>query len=185
MRGILSAVFLLTTGLLFSQSSARIYSDKELDSLMCPIGYAAIGHPYPEFRLTGENRILNNQNLKGKVVLLSFWFEGCHPCMVEMEALNELFKKMKGNNNFEFISLTWDNQEAIKRVKEKFGLDFEVFPLTTLECKRLEFACGYPTNIILDKTGIVKYRHSGGSLKKEEADEYIMTDLLSEIQKLL
>lgn len=156
-----------------------------MDSLLCPKGYAAISHPYPEFRITSENSAVDNQSLKGKVVLINFWFEGCHPCMAEMEALNELFKEMKSNKDFVFISLTWENREIINRVKEKYALTFEVFSTRSKECQRLNFGCGYPTSIVLDKTGTVKYRHSGGSPKKEEANAFIMTTLLSEIQSLL
>ncbi len=185
MKYLFSAVFLLMTSLSFAQSSLQTTISKEMDSLLCPKGYASIGHPYPEFRITSETREVDNKSLKGKVVLINFWFEGCHPCMAEMEALNELFKKMKGNNDFVFISLTRDNQEAIRRVKEKYALSFEVFSTSEKECHRLIFGCGYPTSIVLDKTGTVKYRHIGGSLKKEEAKEFIMMTLLSEIQSLL
>jgi thiol-disulfide isomerase/thioredoxin len=174
----------LITTLSFAQSSRQTTTREEIDSLFCPKGYAAVNHPYTEFRFTSENRIVDNQSLKGKVVLINFWFEGCHPCMAEMEALNELFKKMKSNRDFVFISLTWDNQEAIKRVKEKYALDFEVFSTSGKECQRLNFGCGYPTSIVLDKTGTLKYRHSGGPLEKEEAREFIMTRLLSEVQGL-
>ena len=105
--------------------------------------------------------------------------------MAEMEALNSLFKKMHSNKDFVFISLTWDDKETVKRVREKYGLAFEVFSASNKECERLNFGCGYPTSIVLDKSGIVKYRHSGGSIKTEEANEFIKKTLLFEIQSLL
>ncbi|HEV8284570.1 MAG TPA: TlpA disulfide reductase family protein [Chitinophagaceae bacterium] len=180
MRIILFAAFLLITRLSFAQSSRE-----KMDSFFCPSGYAAIDHPYLEFRLTNANTTVDNQSLKGKVVFINFWFEGCHPCVAEMEALNELFNKLKDNKDFVFISLTRDNQETIKRVTEKYALDFEVFSTSNEECRRLLFNCGYPTSIILDKTGILRYKHGGGSTKKEEAREFIMTELLSKIQAML
>ena len=73
----------------------------------------------------------------------------------------------------------------VKRVKEKYQLDFEVFFADARECQRLNFGCGFPTNIILDKNGVLKYHSMGGSLVKEEARQYIMTTLLSKIQSLL
>ena len=105
--------------------------------------------------------------------------------MAEMEALNELFKTMDGTKDFVFISLTWDNEETVKKVKEKYGLVLEIFSTSDKECHRLNFGCGYPTSIILDKTGTVKFRHSGGSLKKEETRKFVMSTLLPEIQSLL
>ena len=185
MRVLLSLFFILMAGLSFAQSTLHTQSREEMDSLMCPIGYAAFGHPYGEFKIKNENKTVDNLSIKGKVVLINFWFEGCHPCMAEMDALNNLFKKMNSNKDFVFISLTWDDKETVKRVKEKYGLAFEVFSASTEECQRLNFGCGYPTSIVLDKSGIVKYRRSGGSIKTEEANEFIEKTLLSEIQGLL
>ena len=185
MRLSLSLFFILMAGESFAQSTRHTETWEEMDSLMCPIGYAAFGHPYPEFKVTNENKAVDNQSIKGKVVLINFWFEGCHPCMTEMDALNGLFKKLDSNKDFLFISLTWDEKETVKRVKEKYGLAFEVFSASAKECQRLNFGCGYPTSIVLDKSGIVKYRHSGGSIKIEEANEFIEKTLMSEIQSLL
>lgn len=185
MRGLLSFFFFVVTPLLYAQSSTEKTWNRELDSLICPIGFATLNQPYLEFKLTGENTTLHNQSLKGKVVLINFWFEGCHPCMAEMDALNELFNKLKNNNDFVFVSVTKDNKETIKRVKEKYALDFEVFFANTRECMRLNFGCGFPTNIILDKNGVLKYHSAVGSPVKEEARQFVMMTLLSEIQSLL
>lgn len=185
MKLILSSVFLLLTNFLYAQSSSQKEMDGNIDSLLCPVGYSAIGQPYLSFKLTNGNRLVDNQRLKGKVVFINFWFEGCHPCMAEMEALNELFEKLQDKRDFVFISVTWENQEAITRVRKKYSLLFDVFMASSKECQRLNFGCGYPTSIVLDKSGIVKYKHNGGSLKKEEARKFIMTSLLPEIQNLL
>jgi peroxiredoxin len=185
MRYILSAIFLATTSLSFAQSSTRTSMIEEMDSLMCPKGYAAVGQPYTDFRLTNGARTIDNQSLRGKVVLINFWFEGCHPCMAEMDALNNLFKKLDSNKDFVFISLTWDDAQTMKRVKKKYDLSFEVYSASTKECERLNFGCGYPTTIVLDKSGIVQNRKSGGSIKTMEANEFVERTLLPEIQKLL
>jgi len=186
MKLIPSAFLLLTSSFLFKQSISQTHVvEGNTDSLLCPIGYVAIGHPYPTFKLTSKNKTVDNQNINGKVVFINFWFEGCHPCMVEMEALNKLFEKLKDNKDVVFITVTWDNEETIKRVKAKYSLSFDIFAASGKECQRLNYGCGYPTSIVLDKTGMVKYRHSGGSIEKEKADEFVMTTLLNEIQSLL
>jgi peroxiredoxin len=185
MRYIISLILLAATSLSFSQSTYETSTREEMDSFMCPIGYKALGQPYMEFKIKNKVRTVDNQSLMGKVVLINFWFEGCHPCIAEMEALNNLFKKMESNKNFVFISLTRDNKETIKRVKEKYGLAFKIFSATDEECQRLNFGCGYPTSIVLDKSGIVKYRHSGGPIDVEKATEFIEKTLLPEIQNQL
>lgn len=185
MRIILSVAFSLIVNICYSQTRLRTETIEEMDSLMCPQGYAAIDKPYMAFKLNNGNKIVDNKSLNGKIVLINFWFEGCHPCMAEMNALNEIFEKLKSNKNFTFISITWDNQETIKRVQKKYSLLFDVFPASSEECQRLNLGCGYPTSIILDQEGIVKFRHSGGSIEEPAAKKFIMTTLLSEIESLL
>lgn len=186
MKFMRSALLLLITGLTYGQAFPQSHTiEGNIDSILCPIGYASIGHPYPSFKLINDRKTVDNQSTNGKVVFINFWFEGCHPCMAEMEALNKLFVKMKDNKEFVFLTVTWDNEETVKRVKEKYSLLFDIFPANKKECQRLNFGCGYPTSIILDKKGTIKYRHSGGSIDIEKADEFVMTTLLAEIKSLL
>ncbi len=186
MNWMFTTLLLLTQIFLVAQSPSQTRTlEGKIDSLLCPIGYMATGHPYLPFRLTNDKKTVDNQSIKGKVVFINFWFEGCHPCMAEMDALNKLFEKMKDKKDFVFITVTWDNDETIKRVTQKFSLIFDIFAASPAECQRLNFGCGYPTSVVLDKKGIVKYRHSGGTNDKEKADHFILTTLLTEIECLL
>ena len=142
-----------------------------------------LGKPFNGFTVANEEGPLNNDSLKGKIVLINFWFEGCHPCIAEFPALNELADKLKDVKDFEFISFTWDNQETVKRVKEKFKLQFRVY--STQESSKLNYRLGYPTTIILDRQGIVKYITSGGPIDPEKARNHIMTEILPRIQQEL
>jgi hypothetical protein len=47
------------------------------------------------------------------------------------------------------------------------------------------FQSGYPTSIVLDKTGTIKYIHVGGPIEKDGATDRVMEILLPEIQTLL
>ena len=153
------------------------------DSLMKVKASQILGKPFPTFTAVNEQTTINNDSLKGKVVLINFWFEGCHPCRAEFGALNELAEKLKGNKDFEFISFTLDNPETIKRVKEKYKLQFKIFH--SKECSRLNQKSGYPTTFILDRRGMIKYWNMGGSIDTEKAREYVMTTLLSKLQQEL
>jgi thiol-disulfide isomerase/thioredoxin len=155
----------------------------DADSLLQAKIREAVGKPFPSFVAANEQCSITNETLKGKVVLVNFWFEGCHPCLSEFSALNELAEKLKGHKDFEFVSFTWDNAETIQRVKEKYQLQFKVF--YSKECSRLNLNMGYPASIVLDRQGTIKYLHCGGSLDKEKAKEFVMMTLLRQIQKEL
>lgn len=167
------------------QSPTAMKSVSNMDSLFCPKGYAAKGHPYLDFRLVSNGTTVDNDRLKGKVVLLNFWFEGCHPCMAEMAALNELADHLKSQKDFVFVSVSRDDSETIRRVIDRFHLSFTVFSASFAESRRLAYEGGYPTSIILDKEGRVKKLHLGGSIDVDKAREFIMKTLLTEIQGLL
>jgi len=167
----------------FEQEPSRATLD--WDSLVKVKTREAVGMPFPAFVASNEYGTINNDSLRGKVVLINFWFEGCHPCLAEFPALNELYQTLKDNRDFELISFTWDRTEAIKRVKEKFNLLFQVYHATARECLRLNQNNGYPTTIILDRQGIIRYMIFGGPTDTDHAREYVMTELLPEIRKVL
>lgn len=108
-----------------------------------------------------------------------------HPCLAEFPALNELAQKLKGNKDFKFISFTWDNLETIKRVKDKYKLQFKVLSVDAKECRRLSEDNGYPTTIILDRKGIVKYLALGGSTDPDKEREYVIDTLLPKVPREL
>jgi thiol-disulfide isomerase/thioredoxin len=176
-------LLLLFQNLAYGQ--ARSSDNINIDSFFAARRTAPLNHPFPQFAAANDSAIINNQSLAGKVVLVNFWFEGCHPCMVEMEALNELYQKLRSNKDFLFISFSWDNLQTIARVKNDHKVIFPVFPISDTTCMRLMYGNGYPTTMVLDKTGIVRFVHLGGSTKIEEAHQFIMDELLEEIKTLL
>jgi len=155
----------------------------DFDSLMTAKTREILGKPFPQFVATSEKGNINNDSLIGKVVLINFWFEGCHPCVAEFGALNELAEQLKENKDFKFISFTWDDSETIKKVMEKYKLQYEVFQAPPGECKRLNQDSAYPTTMILDKHGIIRYWEMGGDTDPAGAREFVMTTLLPKIQQ--
>lgn len=53
-------------------------------------------------------------DLKGKIVLIDFWFAHCEPCINEMSYFSELFKKYP--NKFSIISFSSDSKEMTLRI---------------------------------------------------------------------
>lgn len=185
MRWIVMILFLIVGFGALGQSLASGNPRINFDSLYNARDIAAIGRVFPAFEVTNESETINNSILKGKVVLINFWFEGCQPCRAEMGALNELHQQLKDNKDFEFMSFTWDNAAAIKRVEEKFNLLFKVFHADEEECRRLNQNNGYPTTIVLDRNGKIAGIKSGGFVDSGIAREYVKGKLLGEVDSLL
>ncbi len=144
------------------------------------------GKKYPQFSFTDEKGVLfSNANFTGKVCFINFWFEACTPCIAEMESLNELYLKFKGNQSFTFISFTYEPPEKLQLPKEKYHLKYPVISIKREECYRLNQNSGFPTNIILDKKGTIQYFDFGGFTDVQKVNIYFNETVHSKINDIL
>ena len=100
--------------------------------------------------------------LKGKIIVINFWFIGCHPCIAELPALNKLVKEYQGTGVV-FLAFTWETVASIRKdFLSKYKLDFTILPEANELISKVS-GSGYPTTYILDKKGIIKEAWNGGS----------------------
>jgi peroxiredoxin len=115
-----------------------------------------------------ENKSLNLENLKGKIVLVNFFATWCAPCMIEMPFLqSDIWNVYKDNLNFTLLSFGrgHSDEEVQKFIKAKSF----TFPIYSDKDKSVydKFATKYiPRNYLFDKTGKLVYASTGFS--KEE-----------------
>lgn len=135
-----------------------------------------LGKPLPYFLASGDNGVINNDSLKGKVIYVNMWSATCAPCMAEMDALNKLYDTLGNYPNFLFVSLSADNLESIRKIKERYNVKYPMYHLSEEGCYRLNAGMGYPTAIIIAANGKVTYIGSGGFLDKVKIWKHIFTD---------
>ena len=144
-----------------------------------------IGIQYPDFvRTFPDKSSFSNKNFENKVVFINFWFSHCAPCIGEIEGLNKLFNSLKDRSDFLFVSFTFDSDDLIKTSVEKYNVKYKVIHLDKTEFSRLNFGNPNPTNIILDKKGIIRYFTVGGTDKIYQ-NEIIMKIFYPKILSLL
>jgi peroxiredoxin len=75
-----------------------------------------VGNQAPEFTLPGRGEAVSLEGLRGKVVLLNFWATWCPPCVSEMPSLDELRKRLEGEE-FQVLAVSVDEAgwEAVNR----------------------------------------------------------------------
>ncbi|MEQ8765878.1 MAG: TlpA disulfide reductase family protein [Planctomycetota bacterium] len=105
--------------------------------------------------------------LRGKVVVLNFWFIGCAPCRVEMPGLNTLVASYAERDDVVFVAFAADSEDALKPFLERSPFDYQVVPASS------EVAADYavqswPTHVIIDRSGRVAARLTGGSADRHE-----------------
>jgi thiol-disulfide isomerase/thioredoxin len=116
----------------------------------------------PAFALTDINgQVYSLADLRGKVVVLNFWFIGCAVCHQEMPALKQLATEYRANSDVVFLSFARDNADRLRRyVASKGDFGFAVLPLPPGLAQQFGIT-GYPTTAVLDRNGRYAYDKEG------------------------
>lgn len=107
--------------------------------------------------LNGE--LLSPAELKGKVVVLNFWFIGCPSCNYEMPKLNAIKAKFIERRDIVFIAVAPDAESAVKKYLSANKFDYRMIADGKSLLKTFGFG-GYPKNIVIDKQGRIVYWRS-------------------------
>ncbi|WP_298899622.1 peroxiredoxin [uncultured Psychroserpens sp.] len=95
------------------------------------------------------------ESLKGKVVVMNFWFIHCKPCVAEIPDLNKLKAEFK-NKDVTFFAVALDSKASLDKFLEKTTFDFTIIPNGRVLARDLKIP-HYPYNVILDKKGKLQY----------------------------
>ncbi len=106
-----------------------------------------------------DGRPLATSDLRGKVVVLNFWFIGCPVCFEEMPKLNALAAKFAGNENVAFVAMTADPAGSVKKFLAREKFDYQMIGDAKPALKMFGFS-GYPKNIVISKEGKMVYWRS-------------------------
>lgn len=124
------------------------------------------GLPNLDIKLHSD-KIVNLNELKGKVVLLDFWYRGCAPCLQaipELIALQEEFKDdlvILGINNYDIQEDVVDYVEYKKmNYLSTYKTDKDIAESLNLKIE------GYPTTALYDRQGNLIKKDAGYSKGK-------------------
>lgn len=115
------------------------------------------GKDFPKFNFKDLNGVeYNNENTKGKIVVIKCWFIACAACVAEFPELNELVGKYENRNDIVFISLAFDSEKKINQFLSQKTFKYSVVA-DQENFLRKELGIGmYPTHLIIDRNGIIK-----------------------------
>lgn len=128
-----------------------------------------------------EGNKLNNSNLKGKIVLINFWFINCPPCRMEIPDLNALVDTFKENKDVVFLAIgkdkTWEIDDFIK----ENPFHYHILPDGGFWFKKYKIT-SFPTHLIIDKEGKIFFHTSGLSNYTVKWIQKSITELLATAQ---
>jgi len=128
---------------------------------------ALLNQPAPDFTLTDLNgKKWTLAALKGKTVVLNFWFVNCPACVQEMPELNAL-QKSYAKSNVVFLAPGLDDAKAIKGFLKNHAFTYNL--LTKGDAvSDIYRVSSFPTSMVIDPEGIIRFQQVGGKNIKEE-----------------
>jgi thiol-disulfide isomerase/thioredoxin len=138
----------------------------------------------PDFSVvTLEGSYISLDDLKGKVVLIDFWATWCGPCVTATPRLAQIQKNLR-DKPFVILGISADRQaEPWKAFIEKHKLPWAQY-LDTRGALASKFKVNaYPTYMLLDHEGIVRYVKLGWDLDVDGEIERQARKLLKEAEK--
>jgi peroxiredoxin len=123
--------------------------------------------PAPTFDVTSlKGKTFKLEELKGKYVVLNFWFIHCPPCLREIPQLNKLVTAY-GKRNFVFIAFTTDNKYALDDFLKRKPFTYNIIPKgNAVIDKYADPATGdmkFPTHVIIGPDGEIRFEAEGAS----------------------
>ncbi|MCK4843026.1 MAG: DsbE family thiol:disulfide interchange protein [Methylococcales bacterium] len=121
-----------------------------------------INKPAPVFSLPilGQaDKTLSNTDLSGKVWMLNVWASWCASCRVEHPVFNQLAQKRVVT----LIGLNYkDEPESARQWLAQLGNPYNVSIMDQQGRTGIDYGVyGVPETFVIDKKGIVRYKHTG------------------------
>jgi thiol-disulfide isomerase/thioredoxin len=167
------------------------FSEKKL---MQKVESYATSDPAPEMKITewiGQDAVTLG-DLRGKVVLLDFWATWCGPCIVTFPRLRGWHKKY-GGQDFMIVGVTqyYGEQEGkrmsnlqeieyLRDFKQKHKLPYGFAIASLGEASSKYGIAAYPSTVLLDRNGVVRYIGIGSGIEESENLEDMIKKVLKE-----
>lgn len=119
-----------------------------------------VGQPAPPFKLRlikgGEVTL---DQLRGQVVVLNFWATWCVPCREELPTLDRYYELRK-DAGLRVYAVTTEDSVPIYKLKALFDV-MHIEPVRSIKGPYDVLENGLPTNIVIDRNGVVRYAKAG------------------------
>lgn len=114
----------------------------------------------------------SSEFLKGKVVVMNFWFVACSPCVKEIPDLNEVVEKYQNRDDVVFLAFAKDTESLLGKFLAHTQFEYNIIPRAA-PISKLYNVYAYPTHIVVDKNGMIQSAEVG--YKSDMANQLIKT----------
>lgn len=121
---------------------------------------ALLMKPAPAFILKDmHGNLVSLSGLKGKVVVLNFWFTQCGACIEEMPELNQLWKSYN-DKAVVFLGITYDDRVKAKDFLSRNKFNYTILTNAKKVCETYHI-WEYPTSAVIDQNGTIRFITAG------------------------
>lgn len=137
---------------------------------------------------TVPQEFLAKPELNGQVLVLDFWYRRCAYCFIGFKDLQSLSDEYKDNKNVRVIAVhagvdsEEDTRKGIAKIRS-LGYDFELRLDENQAYRDAGLATAYPTQLIVDKKGRVRYKINGYESSSRRQQLYWMNKKIKELLK--
>jgi thiol-disulfide isomerase/thioredoxin len=125
--------------------------------------------PAPDLRLENlSGQSISLSGFPGKTVFLNFWTTTCPPCVEEMPYIQEFYQDWAGGNGVVVLAINMGESAAtVKRFMQSQAYTFPVLLDSQAKTAEKYRVLYFPTSIVVDREGTIRYRVIGGFRDKE------------------
>ncbi|MDN5284626.1 MAG: Peroxiredoxin [Mucilaginibacter sp.] len=118
-----------------------------------PLALLSTGTTAPDWTLFDANgKTVSLSQLRGKVVVLDFYFIGCSGCMLSLKPLNAIYEKYK-NKDLIIASLTErDSKKAVLDFEKRYNIKYTGY-INAADIVKSYHVTAFPTFYFIDKEG--------------------------------
>jgi peroxiredoxin len=124
-----------------------------------------VGEIASDFSLPDSSgNLINLSNYRGKFVFLNFWATWCGACRGEMASLESLYRELKGQSDFELVTVSVDQQgwNSISPFLKSNSYDIPVLSDSSNRVSSSYGISGIPATFIVDRRGRIVWDCAGG-----------------------
>jgi thiol-disulfide isomerase/thioredoxin len=155
---------------IYHHDSILINYSEQFDELI-------VNNSLPVLNIVDDKNNYRTLRKDNSIQVINFWTNSCGACIKQFPNYEALYQKYRNNKFIEVISVnaTYKNDRKALSKKKLKGFNFSNFFLDAKEMKNFKINA-YPTYLIVDKKGIIKFQGYLNPNKMNKIIEEIIND---------
>ena len=140
--------------------------------------YFKTGEIFKSFKTSDINgNKIDLKTLKGKILVINFWFIDCNPCRREIPDLNKMVDSFKTNDKVVFLAVALDDRSSLKVFLKQFAFHYTILDGGQFIANQYRIK-SYPTHVVVDPEMKVYFHTTGLGLNTVYWIKKSITELL-------